>query len=66
MEKKQKKKHFLKEKNGKNQELVETSPPFPFSVLEQYHKFKACKSERIDVKGMKCLYFCNTVYVNAL
>ena len=69
MERKQKKKHFLKKniekkKKSKIGELKCTN--FPFSILEQISKFKACKSERIDVKGMMCLYFCNTVYVNTL
>ena len=45
-------KENIKKKDWKkNQELVDSSPPFPFSILEQFFKFKAGKSERIDVKG---------------
>ena len=66
MERKQKK-HFLKKKIEKESKIGGLKcTNFPFSILEQISKFKACKSERIDVKGMMCLYFCNTVYVNAL
>jgi hypothetical protein len=49
MEKKQKKNIFWKKDWKKKSSIGLKCTIFPFSILEQFLKFKACKSEKHDV-----------------